>query len=157
MGLEIERKFLVQGDGWKSLGTPVLFHQGHLNRNPERSVRVRIEGDMAKLNIKAQRATLRRIEYEYAIPVKDAKFLLEHVCEQPTLSKHRTKITIGDCCWEVDEFHGPNQGLWTAEVELETEEQSFEKPDWIGEDVSDDPRYLNINLIKNPFQNWKQD
>ena len=106
MGLEIERKFLVQGDGWKSLGTPVLFHQGYLNRNPERSVRVRIEGDMAKLNIKAQRGTLRRIEYEYAIPVKDATFLLEHVCEQPTLSKHRTKITIGDCCWEVDEFHG---------------------------------------------------
>ena len=104
MGLEIERKFLVQGDDWKSLGTPVLFHQGYLNRNPERSVRVRIEGDMAKLNIKAQRGTLRRIEYEYAIPVKDAKFLLEHVCEQPTLSKHRTKITIGDCCWEVDDF-----------------------------------------------------
>ena len=104
MGLEIERKFLVQGDGWKSLGTPVLFHQGYLNRNPERSVRVRIEGDMAKLNIKAQRGTLRRIEYEYAIPVKDATFLLEHICEQPTLSKHRTKITIGDCCWEVDEF-----------------------------------------------------
>ena len=112
---------------------------------------------MAKLNIKAQRGTLRRIEYEYSIPVKDAKFLLEHVCEQPTLSKHRTKITIGDCCWEVDEFHGPNKGLVIAEVELETEEQSFEKPDWIGEDVSDDPRYLNINLIQNPFQNWKQD
>ena len=112
---------------------------------------------MAKLNIKAQRGTLRRIEYEYTIPVKDASFLLEHVCEQPTLSKHRTKITIGDCCWEVDEFHGPNKGLVIAEVELETEEQSFEKPDWIGEDVSDDPRYLNINLIQNPFQNWKQD
>ena len=157
MGLEIERKFLVQGDGWKSLGTPVLFNQGYLNRNPERSVRVRIEGDMAKINIKAQRGTLRRIEYEYAIPVKDATFLLEHVCEQPTLSKHRTKITIGDCCWEVDEFHGTNKGLVIAEVELETEEQSFEKPDWIGEDVSDDPRYLNINLIQNPFQNWKQD
>ena len=157
MGLEIERKFLVQGDGWKSLGTPLLFHQGYLNRNPERSVRVRIEGDMAKLNIKAQRGTLRRIEYEYAIPVKDATFLLEHICEQPTLSKHRTKIIIGDCCWEVDEFHGTNKGLVIAEVELETEEQSFEKPDWIGEDVSDDPRYLNINLIQNPFQNWKQD
>ncbi len=112
---------------------------------------------MAKLNIKAQRGTLRRIEYEYAIPVKDATFFLEHVCEQPTLSKHRTKITIGDCCWEVDEFHGTNKGLVIAEVELETEGQSFEKPDWIGEDVSDDPRYLNINLIQNPFQNWKQD
>ena len=82
---------------------------------------------------------------------------MEHVCEQPTLSKHRTKITIGDCCWEVDEFDGTNKGLVIAEVELETEEQSFEKPDWIGEDVSDDPRYLNINLIQNPFQNWKQD
>ena len=127
MGLEIERKFLVQGDGWKSLGTPVLFHQGYLNRNPERSVRVRIEGDMAKLNIKAKRGTLRRIEYEYAIPVNDATFLLEHVCEQPTLSKHRTKITIGDCCWEGDEFHGTNKGLVIAEIELENEEQSFEK------------------------------
>ena len=95
MGLEIERKFLVQGDVWKSLGTPVLFHQGYLSRNPERSVRVRIEGDMAKLNIKAQRGTLRRIEYEYAIPVKDATFLLEHVCEQPTLSKHRQKSQSG--------------------------------------------------------------
>ena len=100
---------------------------------------------------------IRRIEYEYAIPVKDASFLLEHVCEQPTLFKHRTKITIGGFCWEVDEFHGTNKGLVIAEIELETEEQSFEKPDWIGEDVSDDPRYLNINLIQNPFQNWKQD
>ena len=129
MGLEIERKFLVQGDGWKSLRTPVLFHQGYLNRNPERSVRVRIEGDMAKLNIKAKRGTLRRIEYEYAIPVKDAKFLLEHVCEKPTLSKHRTKITIRDFCWEVDEFHGTNKELVIAEVELKTEELSFKKLD----------------------------
>ena len=157
MGLEIEGKFLVQGHGWKSLGTPVLFHQGYLNRNPERSVRVRIEGDMAKLNIKAQRGTLRRIEYEYAIPVKDASFLLEHVCEQPTLSKHRTKITIRVFCWEVDEFHGTNKESVSYTHLRATEEQSFEKPDWIGEDVSDDPRYLNINLIQNPFQNWKQD
>ena len=91
MGLEIERKFLVQGDGWKNLGTPVLFHQGYLNRNPERSVRVRIEGDMAKLNIKAKRGTLRRIEYEHAIPVKDAKSLLKHVWEQPKLTKNQRK------------------------------------------------------------------
>ena len=157
MGLEIERKFLVIEDAWKRLGTPVLFHQGYLSRDPERSVRVRIEGDQANLNIKGQRGTILRIEYEYPIPLEDGLFLLEEVCEQPTLSKHRTKIPLGEVCWEVDEFHGDNQGLVIAEVELESEEQEIELPDWIGKDVSHDPRYLNINLIQNPFQNWKRD
>ena len=155
--MEIERKFLVIGDAWKALGTPVLFHQGYLNRNSERSVRIRMEGDLAKLNIKSKRGEICRIEYEYPIPVEDARFMLEEICEQPTLTKQRTRIENGKFCWEVDEFYGANQGLVIAEIELQSEDQSFEKPDWIGVEVSHDPRYLNINLIQNPFQTWKRD
>lgn len=154
MGIEIERKFLVTGSGWRILGEPVFYHQGYLNLDPLRSVRVRIEGEHARLNIKSQRNSLKRIEYEYPIPLEDARFLLKEVCEQPTIMKHRTTLEFQGMCWEMDEFLGENEGLSVAEVELEREEQSLKLPEWVGGEVSDDPRFLNINLIRTPYCSW---
>ncbi len=154
MGIEIERKFLVTGDGWRLLGKPVYYRQGYLNRDPLRSVRVRIEGDNARLNIKSRRGSLKRIEYEYPIPLEDACFLLDEVCEQPIIMKYRTTFEFRGIRWEVDEFLGENEGMTVAEVELEEEHQPLQLPDWVGKEVSDDPRFLNINLIRYPFRNW---
>ena len=154
MGVEIERKFLLRGDGWRALGEPVLLRQGYLSSNPDRTVRVRIEGGQGSMTIKGRSVGATRGEWEYPIPLIDANELLDRLCEQPIIEKYRRRIPVGGHTWEVDEFLGANQGLVVAEIELESEEQQFDKPDWIGDEVTDDRRYFNSSLIRNPFSTW---
>jgi adenylate cyclase len=152
MAVEIERKFLVVGDDWRN-ATAVYYSQGYLNRDKSRTVRVRIAGDQAFLTIKGITQGASRAEFEYQIPISDAKALLA-ICEQPLIEKYRRKITYQGFVWEVDEFLGDNLGLVVAEIELPSEKTQFEKPDWIGEEVTQDERYYNSNLSKNPFVRW---
>lgn len=154
MGLEIERKFLVQGDAWKTLGEPVFFRQGYLSSQKERTVRVRIEGDRAVITIKGKSVGAVRGEWEYPIPVQDAAELLDGLCEQPLIEKYRRKIAVGAHVWEVDEFLGANAGLVVAEIELRAEDEAFDKPEWVADEVTDDARYYNSNLVRHPFSNW---
>ena len=154
MGKEIERKFLVKGEAWKSLAKGTGYRQGYLNSVKERTVRVRTVGDQGFLTIKGITRGASRTEYEYPIPLADAEAMLNDLCEKPLIEKNRYKIKDRNLTWEVDEFFGENQGLIVAEVELESENQSFEKPDWIGKEVTGDPRYFNANLIKHPYTQW---
>lgn len=153
MGREIERKFLVQGDVWKREGTATVMRQGYLSTDPERVVRVRVEGNQAALTIKGKSAGAVRGEWEYAIPVADAEELLA-LCPRPLIEKSRHRITHAGMLWEVDEFYGDNAGLVVAEIELQSEDQQFEKPDWVAEEVTQDARYYNSNLLKHPYRNW---
>jgi len=153
MGKEIERKFTVKGDAWRSLAKGTHYRQGYLSSVKERTVRVRTIEDRGFLTIKGLTSGVTRLEFEYDIPVKDAEGLLG-LCERPLIEKSRYKINFQGLTWEVDEFYGENQGLILAEVELESEDQPFEKPEWIDQEVSSDPRYFNSNLIKHPYTQW---
>ena len=152
MAIEIERKFLVTGDAWRS-APAVFYSQGYLNRDKSRTVRVRIAGEEAFLTIKGQSVGASRAEFEYPIPLWDARELLG-LCEQPLVEKYRRKILFEGLVWEVDEFLGENQGLVVAEVELPSEMAYFTKPEWVGQEVTEDPRYFNSNLSKAPFSSW---
>jgi adenylate cyclase len=154
MAKEIERKFLVKTGVWVPQDAGIHFKQGYLNSQKERVVRVRIEGAKAKLTIKGLTKGVTRSEFEYAIPVDEAAILLDHLCEQPLIDKHRHKENHGGFTWEIDVFHGDNEGLVVAEIELPSEETPFEKPAWAAEEVSSDPRYFNSNLLKAPFKSW---
>lgn len=153
MSIEIERKFLLKGDAWRSLAEPAYMCQGYLNTDTDRTVRVRITGEVAQLTIKGRSRGASRAEFEYEIPIDDAKQLMQ-MCEQPIIEKHRSRIPAGDIVWEVDEFLGENRGLIVAEVELQSEDQSLELPDWVGDEVTGDERYYNSRLATNPFQSW---
>jgi CYTH domain-containing protein len=152
MAIEIERKFLVTGDAWRE-APAVYYSQGYLNRAKERTVRVRIAGDEAFLTVKGISAGASRAEFEYPIPVWDARDLLA-LCEQPLIEKYRRKITHEGYVWEVDEFLGENQGLVVAEIELPEEDAPFTKPGWVGEEVTHDPRYFNSALSTLPWSRW---
>jgi adenylate cyclase len=154
MGKEIERKFLTKGDGWRSLASGTMYRQGYLSTVKERTVRVRTVGDRGFLTIKGVTTGVTRAEYEYEIPVAEANAMLDGLCERPLIEKSRYRIVHGGLLWEVDEFFGENQGLVIAEVELAEEGQRIELPSWVGEEVSDDPRYFNSNLSRNPFTRW---
>jgi len=154
MGKEIERKYLVEGDAWRSLADGKRYRQGYLSTVKEHTVRVRTIGERGYLTIKGENEGITRAEFEYEIPFNDASELLDGLCERPLIEKDRYKISDRGLTWEVDDFFGDNAGLVLAEVELESEDQSFEKPDWIAREVSDDPRYYNVNLIANPYKNW---
>jgi len=154
MGKEIERKFLIKGNDWKKNSKEVLFRQGYLSTVKERTVRVRTIDNKGFLTIKGITIGATRAEYEYEISVSDAKEMLDSLCEKPIIEKTRTKIEYKGLIWEVDEFFGENEGLIVAEVELVSEDQKPAIPEWIGEEVTGDPRYFNSNLIKNPFKNW---
>ncbi len=154
MGREIERKFLVKGDAWRSLAEGVRYRQGYLSTVKERTVRVRTIQDKGYLTIKGISKGLSRAEFEYEIPFEDASEMLDELCERPLIEKSRYKIKYAGLIWEVDEFAGENQGLIVAEVELEGEDQGVEMPDWVGAEVSEDPRYYNANLIAHPYNRW---
>lgn len=154
MAKEIERKFLVSGEDWRALARGTRYRQGYLSTVKERTVRVRTIDDRAFLTVKGVSVGATRSEYEYEIPAADADEMLNALCEKPIIEKNRYKIPLGGITWEVDEFLGVNDGLIVAEVELQSEDQSFPKPAWIGEDVTDDPRYFNANLIARPFSTW---
>lgn len=154
MAKEIERKFLVSGEDWRALARGTRYRQGYLSTVKERTVRVRTIDDRAFLTVKGVSVGATRSEYEYEIPAADADEMLNALCEKPIIEKNRYKIPLGGITWEVDEFLGVNEGLIVAEVELQSEDQSLPKPAWIGEDVTDDPRYFNANLIARPFSTW---
>lgn len=154
MGKEIERKFLVKGDAWRALAEGTMYRQGYLNSVKERTVRIRTVGDKAFLTVKGITVGATRSEYEYAIPFDECNAMLDELAEKPLIEKKRCKIRRGELTWEIDEFFGDNKGLIVAEVELTSEEQAFVKPEWIGDEVSGDPRYFNSNLIKHPFSKW---
>jgi len=154
MSVEIERKFLVRNDQWKTLGNPTSIRQGYLSSRAERIVRVRIQDASAMLTIKGRTVGLTRGEWEYPIPLEDAQKFLNDLCEKPIIEKIRHCISYGGMLWEVDEFFGENSGLVVAEIELLTEDQVFAKPDWIGEEVTHDARYANANLLRHPFAKW---
>ena len=158
MGLEIERKFLVKSDDWRAMADPgTRYRQGYLVGSKHASVRVRIEGDCAKLNIKSATLGIRRQEYEYPIPLDEAQALLDTLCERPQIEKVRYTLRHGDHLWEIDVFEGANAGLVVAEVELASEEEALALPDWVGEEVSEDPRYYNVCLVKHPYSEWQDD
>ncbi len=155
MGTEIERKFLTTGDAWRAAVTEVVeMRQGYLSSSPDCSVRVRITADEARLNIKSATLGIVRQEFDYAIPATDAEEILQTLCGGRSLSKIRHYVPHGGRLWEVDEFCGANTGLIVAELELEAADETFEKPDWIGEEVSDERRYYNVRLIEHPYSEW---
>jgi len=153
MGVEIERKFLVTGSGWKT-DHPTLLRQGYLNTEKSRTVRVRLAGMQAFLTIKGTTDNLTRAEFEYPIPPEDAQALLT-LCDSGLIEKHRHTISIDNVVWEVDEFIGENKGLVVAEVELTSEDQSITLPQWIGKEVSQDARYFNSALSQLPYSKWE--
>ena len=152
MAKEIERKFLIAGDAWRELAEGTTYRQGYLSTVKERTVRVRTIDDKGFLTIKGITVGATRAEYEYEIPATDANEMLDDLCE--IIEKKRYKVPLDGFVWEIDEFGGVNDGLLVAEVELESEDQAFTKPDWIGEEVTGDPRYFNSNLIANPYSTW---
>ncbi|GGX67284.1 CYTH domain-containing protein [Litorimonas cladophorae] len=152
MAVEIERKFLVTGDAWKS-GTPTRLSQGYLASSKDSTVRIRLAGDLAWLTIKGPTVGISRAEFEYEIPATDAQQMLD-MCEGAIIEKTRWQVSYENLIWEVDEFFGENGGLVVAEIELRSEDQTFAKPDWVGEEVTDDPRYANSNLSVKPFTRW---
>ncbi len=201
MAREIERKFLVTGQAWRTLGTGTLFRQGYLNDDKNRTVRLRTMGTRAVLTIKGPTVGIERPEFEYEIPLTDCEAMLESLalkplvrlrtmgtravltikgptvgierpefeyeipltdCEamleslalKPLIEKTRYRIPYRGFVWEVDEFHGVNEGLILAEIELPSAETAFEKPEWIGKEVSGDPRYFNSALITLPYTRW---
>lgn len=156
MGDEIERKFLVNSGGWRpDVVKASKIKQGYIAVNEQCAVRIRVTDSEALLNIKSAGLAIARKEYEYAIPADDAVEMMEHFCPRHFIEKTRYYVPYQDRVWEIDVFEGPNEGLVTAEIELESETDSFSLPDWIGEEVSGDPRYLNNNLAVEPFQSWR--
>lgn len=155
MGVEIERKFLVVDDSWReSVRAAVPIMQGYLAHTESATVRVRVKGDAGFVTIKGATTGVTRSEYEYGIPVSDAREMLATLAQGPVIDKVRHLVDVGGYTWEVDVFAGDNEGLVMAEVELEADDAHFERPAWAGADVSDDPRYFNVYLAQRPYRTW---
>jgi adenylate cyclase len=155
MAKEIERKFLLAGEAWRDeVESSERMVQGYLNDEGPVSVRARIAGPRAWLNIKSRTLGISRDEFEYEIPLADAERMLNHLTTGPVIDKTRHFVRRGGHLWEIDEFHGENDGLIVAEVELEHVDQPFDKPAWLGEEVSHEARYYNVSLVKKPYSQW---
>lgn len=154
MATETERKFLVKGSSWRQVATSKPLKQGYIADDSRVAVRVRIAGNAGFLTIKGAKSGMSRLEYEYPIPIADADEMLAQLCHQPIIEKTRYTLDHAGLEWIVDEFAGENAGLLVAEVELEREDQPVSLPEWAGEEVTDDPRYLNVNLVKYPYRSW---
>ena len=155
MAIEIERKFLVSSDDWRSEAhRQVRYLQGYLAQSAQGSVRVRIGGDTAFLNIKGATVGASRLEFEYPVPMEDAEIMLRELCGATVVEKTRYFVPHGGREWEVDVFEGNNAGLVVAEIELDDEAQDVALPDWAGEEVTDDVRYYNSQLALTPFSEW---
>ena len=155
MKTEIERKFLVVNEKWQrdaKLGQKYV--QGYLATNQKCSIRVRLEGEQAYLNIKSTTIGIKRYELEYPLPMEEATWILEKLCPAPLVEKTRHIVTYQEHQWEIDVFVGQNTGLVIAEIELKTENETYALPDWAGEEVSSDIRYYNTYLAKHPYQSW---
>jgi len=154
MGCEIERKFLVTDDSWRPASPGMPLRQGYLCTDPDRTVRVRLAGEQAWMTIKGRAQGFTRAEFEWPIPPKDAIELLDGLCLRPQIEKVRHRIEYEGRVWEVDEFSGENAGLVVAEVELPSEDAVVVSPPWVGQEVTDDPRYGNSSLVARPFSTW---
>ncbi len=155
MAIEIERKFLLTNQNWRALvSKSIYYRQGYLHSDAHSSVRIRVSDDSAKINIKSATIGAQRQEYEYDIPLQDAQELLDSLCHKPLVEKTRHIVVHRQHTWEIDEFAGDNQGLIVAEIELSTPDETFEKLDWLGEEVTEDIRYYNNQLVKHPYKNW---
>lgn len=159
MAVEIERKFLLKNDSWKSQVTKThVIKQGYLQSGLEKSqkssVRIRISNDQANINIKSVDLIMVRQEFEYAIPLTDAQQMLTTLCDDIVVEKTRYHVPHASHLWEVDVFEGQNAGLQMAEIELTDVNEPFELPDWIGEEVTNDERFYNIYLLKHPYKQW---
>ncbi len=157
MAQEIERKFLVVGDDWKKGAVGKRYRQGYLNSVKERTVRIRTIDDKAFLAVKGIKVDCTRLEFEYPIPLQDCNKMLDDLAERPIIEKTRYKIDAGNgLTWEIDEFYGANEGLVVAEIEVPTLDTKFDRPSWLGKEVSDDPRYFNSNLLAHPYSSWEK-
>ena len=154
MGVEIERKFLINREKLDNHYEGERIAQGYFDPDAVPTTRVRIRGDKGYLTVKGRNEGISRPEFEYEIPLGDAEYMIEKFCSK-TLVKDRFLIQHGEHTWEVDVFRGENEGLFIAELELQTENETFIKPDWLGEEVSNDTRYYNSNLINLPYSKWK--
>ncbi|MFQ4135822.1 CYTH domain-containing protein [Nodosilinea sp. PGN35] len=154
MGQEIERKFLVVGDDWRRLAQGEMIRQGYIPTQDARTVRVRRVGDRAYLTLKGPAVGLVRPEFEYPIPLADAQLILDTLCQPPLIEKTRYRLPLGNVVWEIDDFHGDNQGLVVAEVELTSPDQVVDLPGWVGAEVTHDPRYQNSSLARHPYKLW---
>ena len=156
MSVEIERKFLVRNNSWQGQGKETEIRQGYLSRDIERTVRVRTMGQKAFLTIKGRNQGAARAEFEYEIPCGDALFMLQEMALKPVLEKTRTVIEFAGHTWEVDRFFGDNAGLVTAEVELSSEDEPVELPDWVGREVTGVVRYYNSALSERSYSAWSE-
>ena len=154
MGKEIERKFLVADEGWRTGSEGVRYAQGYLAVGPPVAVRVRVGGGKAALNVKKATLDIVRDEFEYPIPLEDAEAMLAHLCEGRIIEKTRYKVPFAGQVWEIDVFEGANVGLVLAEVELRDRDEEIERPPWVGDEVSGDARYLNTGLSRHPYTQW---
>ena len=154
MAREIEKKFLITNEDWRGLAEGRHYCQGYLSMQKGRTVRVRTIGEKGFLTVKGRTVGETRLEFEYEIPIKDARELLRELCHKPLIEKTRYKIPFDGFIWEVDEFTGENEGLIFAEIELKYEGEIFSQPHWIGKEVTDDPRYYNANLVNTPYRDW---
>ncbi len=156
MGMEIERKFLLCSEAWRSQTHHAeRLRQGYLNHETHCSIRVRTSDDRAWLNIKGVTIGMQRQEFEYEIPLADAHAILDTLSRKPLIEKVRHYVRLGRHCWEIDEFEGENAGLIVAEIELDYLEEPFDKPDWVGEEVTHDVRYYNTSLSLHPYRQWE--
>ncbi|PHQ64959.1 MAG: adenylate cyclase [Sulfurimonas sp.] len=154
MALEIERKFLIDINKLDKLKNGYYIKQGYIQTKDKTAVRVRVKGDEAFLTIKGKSVGATRLEYEYSIPVVDANEMLERLCAKPIIDKTRYLVKHKKHTWEIDIFHKENDGLIVAEVELESEDEIVELPEWILKEVTDDIRYYNSNLLEHPYSQW---
>lgn len=155
MATEIERKFLVLNDDWRAIvESDMQIVQAYLANNELSSTRIRIQGGKANINIKSATLGITRTEFEYAIPVDDAQLMIDDLCIKPVIEKTRYIVKHMQHRWEIDVFSGDNKGLIVAEIEFSSPDEVFEKPSWIGEEVSNDARYYNVCLVKTPYKTW---
>jgi adenylate cyclase len=155
MNIEIEHKFLVRNDGWRTQAGPGRFYrQGYLAMSADSGIRVSVDAGQASLCIKKAQSVLRRLEFEYPIPKADAEVLLDAFCDGARLEKTRYRVPHAGHIWEIDEFAGANSGLVVAEIELQHEGETFQRPAWIGEEISADTRFLAMNLARKPYPVW---
>ncbi len=154
MAIEIERKFLVANDSWREDAVGTAYKQGYILNSAINTVRVRVAGNKGILTIKGQGSDFARPEYEYEIPLSDAEEMLAGLCLKPLIEKTRYKLRVANHVWDLDVFHADNQGLVLAEIELSEEYELFEKPDWLGKEVTGDERYFNAYLVRHPYSSW---
>ncbi|MCH9672619.1 MAG: CYTH domain-containing protein [Gammaproteobacteria bacterium] len=156
MAIEIERKFLTASDDWLAEADEgVVMRQGYIHNSQGVTVRARIAGDAAWLTVKGPTEGIARAEFEYSIPVGDAQRMLDSMCDGPLIEKRRYRIARAPHVWEIDVFAGENEGLTLAEIELADAEEPYDRPQWLGLEVSDDERYFNAYLVNHPFRSWR--